>query len=426
MTITNNPATLSLKIEDYIISEAGRCVMCGLCLPHCPTYTQTRNENESPRGRIAIARALAEKNLPVSETLFRHLDQCILCRACERACPSGVSYGHLMDKTRQLLHENGMNKSNKLMQKLTTEKKMMKTLGTGLWFYQQSGLHWLANKTGIGKINALLPEKLSIKKWQSFYPSLSPERGRVALFTGCIASITDQETLHSTIALLNLIGFSVNVPEQQGCCGALHLHNGDSQQAKEMAQNNIQVFAELDINTIITTATGCSTTLLDYSTLINSPSADTFSMQIKDINQFLSEIDWQQEIKFLPLEKNILIHEPCSQKNIKIPHGKIQQLLGQIPSININTLPEKMQCCGAGGDYMMKYPDMAAQLREPVIAYLQQHPTDILVTSNIGCAMHIRAGIQQAGLQTEILHPVTLLAKQLAETRDNPVAQAVS
>jgi glycolate oxidase iron-sulfur subunit len=376
--------------------------MCGLCLPHCPTYTQTRNENESPRGRIAIARALAEDKLPVSKNLYRHIDQ--------RVCPSEVSYGHLMDVTRQLLRDKGMADSGKLIQKLTTGKK---TIGAGLWLYQRSGLRWLVKKSSLAKMDALLPEKLSLKNWKTFYPAITTEHGRVALFTGCIANITDQQTLQSTIDILNLAGFGVFVPEKQGCCGALHLHKGDAEQAKEMASNNIQAFSELNIDTIITTATGCSTTLLEYSKLIEHTSAENFSLQVKDINQFLAEIDWEQNLNLLPLDKTVLVHEPCSLKNIKDLKGIMQQLLQQIPEIKINTLPEKMHCCGAGGDYMLKHPKMANQLREPVIEYLQQHPADILVTSNIGCAMHIKAGIQQAGLKTEVMHPITLLARQL-------------
>lgn len=390
--------------------------MCGLCLPHCPTYTQTHNENESPRGRISLAHALAEEKLPVSESLYRHLDQCLLCRACERVCPSEVSYGHLMNLTRQLLHTKGKTNSGKLVQKLTHGKKALQTLGVGLWFYQRSGLRWLVQKSNLIKMDALLPENFSLKKYQSFYPAIATEHKRVALFTGCIATITDQQTLQSSIELLNLIGIGVYVPPQQGCCGALHLHNGDVEQARGFASNNIQAFAELNIDTIITTATGCSTTLLDYPTLIEHESAKKFALQIKDINQFLADLDWQENLNFLALDKTVLVHESCSLKNISGLKGIMQELLNRIPEIKITSLPEKMHCCGAGGDYMLKYPDMAQQLRAPVIDYLQQHPADILVTSNIGCAMHIRAGIQQAGLHTKVMHPITLLVQQLAET----------
>ena len=391
--------------------------MCGLCLPHCPTYTQTRNENESPRGRIAMAYALAEEKLPVSESLYRHLDQCLLCRACERVCPSEVSYGHLMNLTRQLLHTKGKTSSGKLVQKLTQGKKILQTLGAGLWLYQRSGLRWLVKKSNLVKMDALLPENFSFKKYQTFYPAIANEYKRVALFTGCIATITDQQTLQSSIELLNLIGIGVYVPPQQDCCGALHLHNGDVEQAKTFASNNIQAFAELDIDTIITTATGCSTTLLDYSTLIGHESAKQFALQVKDINQFLTDIDWPENLNFIALDNTVLVHESCSLKNINGLKGIMQKLLNQIPEIKINTLPEKMHCCGAGGDYMLKYPDMAHQLREPIIDYLKQHPADILLTSNIGCAMHIKAGIQQAGIHTEVMHPVTLLARQLTSVR---------
>ena len=232
--MSNNDRFTSL--EQSIKREASQCVKCGLCLPHCPTYIITENECESPRGRIALMQGLATKQLPLTEKLQYYLDHCLVCRACELACPSEVKYGQLIDQGRAMLKA------------LTPEKKplfLLRSLYLAIqhpWllhaihhllrFYQYTGLQQLARKTkflekiNLKELDALLPPLQSIKTWKVFYPAINKEYGRVALFTGCISNLLDRETLFSAIKMLTMCGYGVYVPTEQRCCSALFLHAG--------------------------------------------------------------------------------------------------------------------------------------------------------------------------------------------------------
>ena len=414
MTRTINK--IFVKPESRILSETSRCVMCGLCLPHCPTYHLTQNENESPRGRIALARALADGKLSATEKLRSHIEQCLLCRACETVCPSQVRYGQIMDSTRELLNTSQSTASDR---GLLANKTVLNTARIGMWLYRKSGLNWLAGKSGItrfasvAKLHSISSGRVSIQSWKGFYPATTTEKERVALFTGCLASIADQDTLNSTITVLNHLGYGVYVPQDQNCCGALFLHNGERNKAETFAHNNIKAFAALGIKTIITTATGCSTTLGEYAQLIDSEAAGNFSVGVTDINRFLSNLEWDGQLQSLASGNKVLFHEACSMKTIPGLGKDTKSILSRIPGIQLEIMEGRTYCCGAAGDYMLKYPQTANTLREPILDFVRQLQPDYLVTSNIGCAVHIRTGLVQAGLKTEVLHPVSLIARQL-------------
>jgi glycolate oxidase iron-sulfur subunit len=407
-----------LDAKTFIKTEADRCVMCGLCLPHCPTYAKTRNEAESPRGRISLMKALATGDLPLTPTLQQHLDNCLLCRACENKCPSGVNYGALMDATRNSLAPPASVKTTFVsLDQLATDRTQRQRLGRGLALLENTGLRALGRGLGITKLlgmdrlEQLAPKMRAPHPWQNYYPAINEKRGDVALFTGCFTELFDQQTLDAAIKVLTHLGYGVFVPATQTCCGALHWHKGDGDRARQLAEQNRAAFAELNISAIISTATGCGAHLGEYDRILNGDKS--LALQVRDINRFLNEIEWPATIKLQPLAQRAAVHDPCSLVNVLKGAQHPYQLLAKIQQLDITPLPGNNRCCGAAGSYMLDHPAMADSLRDDKIAALCELKPDLLVTSNIGCAMHLAAGARQSGLTLEVVHPVMLLARQI-------------
>ncbi len=388
--------------------------MCGLCLPHCPTYAKTQNEAESPRGRISLILGLANGHLQADDKLRSHLDNCLLCRACEAKCPSKVQYGEMMVGARSALKQDRPKQGQRInLDTLATNKQQQRREATRLWLANKSGLRALGRGLGITKalgmerFEQLAPNIPRPHDWQAYYPVKTEKQGDVALFIGCFSDMFDQKTLDDSITLLNACGYGVHIPSSQTCCGALHQHKGDSKQAIQLAQQNIDAFAQLDISAVISSATGCGSHLQEYQRITGS------SLPACDINTFLGQIEWPQAIQFKPLNKKVAVHEPCSQRNILRESKAPYSLLKRIPALEIIGLPGNKQCCGAAGSYMIEHPKMADSLRDDKLETIKTSQPDILVSSNIGCALHLAAGIKAANIALEILHPISLLARQI-------------
>ena len=401
---------------------------CGLCLPHCPTYELLHDEAESPRGRLSLMLALAKNDLPLNARLETHLARCLDCRACEKVCPSYVAYGLALDSVRNLIESKRAstakpaNRSAALIQWLVEKPIRMRILGKILRLYQCTGLQWLLRKSralqliGLASLDAAIPKLAPRKNFTEIYPAQKKTKGRVAIFTGCQANITDQQTLASSIQLLNRLGYEVHVPPDQGCCGALHLHDGQTGKATGLMQQNIAAFAN-GKNTIVSVASGCAAMLGEYGKYLDdNESAQKFSGRIMDINQFLAGTTWPADISFRPLPRRIAVHDPCTLTNVLRQENKPYALLAKIPGAEIMALPENKLCCGAAGTYHLTQTPIAEQLRAPKIDHLRRLAPDILVTSNPGCATFLAAGLREAGLAIEVMHPVVLLEKQLQVT----------
>jgi glycolate oxidase iron-sulfur subunit len=404
------------------------CVACGLCLPHCPTYRLTLDEAESPRGRIALMRALARNDLPFSPTAEAHLQRCLVCRACEKVCPSRVPYGQLMDATQELVETRrpatGLQRSLRsfLLDRLIANPAGLRRAGRLLYGYQRSGLQRLLRASGflsllgLRKAEALLPQLSPATPTAEFHPAAGERKGAVALFTGCVAGVFDDRTQKAAIRLLNALGYDVHVPPLQGCCGALHLRTGETEKAHALMRRNLEAFAGKDLP-VVTTASGCGALLREYDRHITDNEASSFADRVTDIGQFLAWADWRG-IRLRPLPRRVAVHDPCTLANVLRQEQAPYILLKKIPEAKIAALPENSVCCGGAGAYPLTQPDMAQRLRRDKIRHLREMAPDILVTSNIGCALHLGAGIREAGLDIEVLHPVVLLARQIRGARN--------
>ncbi|MEW5012016.1 MAG: (Fe-S)-binding protein [Cycloclasticus sp.] len=384
------------------LSDTDLCVKCGLCLPHCPTYTISKNESESPRGRLALIQGWSEGQLELTSTLNEHLDNCLACGSCEAMCPAQVPYTRLLNDFRaETTADSNDNRLGLL------ENVAINTL-TGSDRTMMSQLVNVYQKTGLSKLpiprNDYLADSINTQRLQAHYPALgSIKRGHVALFTGCASEVFDKKTLHDAIFILQHCGFELSIPSEQGCCGALDLHAGRKTTANELAEQNNAAFSAADYSAVITVASGCGASLARY----DNPLAE----KIYDIYDFIAP--YLAELSFHKLDSSAWLHNPCSLKNTLSKGADIAALLSHIEDLNINKFDDSPSCCGAAGSYMLQQPTIANQLREQLIKPVKQQPTQYLLSSNIGCAMHIRAGLKQAGLNIEVLHPVSLLAQQL-------------
>ena len=406
----------------YILELADRCVKCGLCLPQCPTYALAVNENESPRGRIAIIQGWLTGNLSLSPTLTQHIDQCLLCRRCERVCPSQVAYGEIIDQSKILITQQKSNAfslqkiiiNNGL--KLLLNKNISNAFIPVLRLFQQLGGFTLAKKSGLLKLIGLqrvtsyLPMLEKPIKTKNFYPASksSSTNENIALFTGCLSKQLDPKTVSASIKLLNQLGFGVYVPEQQVCCGALSLHDGNKQQAITLAKNNVATFNKLKVTTVVSIVNGCTSQLREY---VNLKETEKFIPKVKDIIEFLSEINWPEDIKLQPFKKTMALQVPCSLQNILRAEDKLITLLKRIPKLTVDTIYNK--CCGAAGSYFLRQPQLSDQLKEQAVTELNRASPDFIISSNIGCALQLQSGLTKSDNPPQVIHPVVLLEQQL-------------
>ncbi len=439
--MAEDPDTSRLSSNDInqrLIEESNRCVACGLCLPHCPTYRLLQSEADSPRGRIALINGVATHRIPLNEKFIQHLDRCLTCRACESVCPNKVAYGHLVDDARRIIRHTAAQNPDQhpgkyrsrlfpaLLSAWITQPARLERLRGLLYLLQKSGAIRLFRKLNLWQRNrvdrilmqlppVVFPRTTTRKSrffnptWQSFYPSVAKEKGKVGLFLGCIARLTDAETLNATIFVLNRLGYSVCIPAGQTCCGALYQHTGEPEKAAQLMQQNNHAFSGLAVQAIITTASGCGVQLKESNMHNTQPGA----AQIVDISKFLISVaDWDT-ITIKPLAKTIAVHDPCSLRHVLHDQIHPYRLLQHIPDAQVVLLADNDQCCGAAGTYFIEQPALADKLLDGKIKALAQSGAQLLVTSNVGCSMHIASRLRATGASVEVLHPVTLLARQM-------------
>ncbi len=394
----------------WCIGASERCVMCGLCLPHCPTYTLKRNEADSPRGRIALIKAFTASELAPDQTLVAHLEGCLQCRRCEAVCPARVPFGRLMDTAKHILFSTRVPSLARLprwLAWLTASRSLRRLVLAGLYLYRRSGLRRLLRASGLltrlrlDATDAMLPAVSAAPLTASAFGKADSGE-RIALFTGCVAEIVDRDTLTAAKRLLEAAGFAVTVPARQTCCGALHQHAGDDAQARRFIRKNTAAFASDTPQTVVSCASGCGAQLKEHEA--------TLGIRHFDIHAFLET--HADALSFRALDKTVALHTPCTMDSCLHGAAAVSKLLARIPELKLAALPDG-GCCGAAGAYMLTQPDTAQRLLANTLEPLARTGAGLLLSSNVGCIMHLRQGIARRGMNTEVTHPAVLLDRQL-------------
>ncbi|MGH8157079.1 MAG: (Fe-S)-binding protein [Rhodanobacter sp.] len=384
-----------------IAELADQCVQCGLCLPVCPTYALDRNEAESPRGRIAIAATLARGQADPTAGLREHLDHCLGCLNCEKVCPANVQYGELLIETRALLGPAPQRPRQLL--NLIKHPVWMRTLRRiAGWLALRHWKAWLARR-----LPAASPWRIALLTMPADAPAARvrasrDESGqeRLALFPGCVASVDDAEAQQAAVSLLHAAGFQVSVLPPF-CCGAMDLHGGAAQAAERAAQHVRQAWDASGATRLVSVTPGCLGTLRRALSGVN----------VVDPLELLA--DHAEKLHFRPLVQRVALHLPCTQINVARSDNALLQLLRRVPDLEVMPLPRPPYCCGAAGSHLLEFPERAAQLRDATLRQAATLDPQQLLSSNIGCRLHLAAGIDAQGLHWPTRHPLTLLAQQL-------------
>lgn len=422
-----------LDLDKRTYDRSLDCVHCGLCLPACPTYTQTGLEADSPRGRIQLMKGLADGRIDATASVVEHLDLCLDCRACETACPSGVVYHELIEETREKLHVSRprtltdaiveamflhvFTHTTRLRLALLPVRLLQKL---GLWQAITESPIARAMPDKLDKMRQMLPTHGPMweKPLEAYYPANAPDgirRARVAFLAGCVGSVLFQHVNRMAVRLLQHAGCDVIVPRNQACCGAIHHHAGHVDHARGLARLNIDVLmpdGEEPIDYVVNNISGCGAMLKDYAHLlrddpVHGPKAESFVKKTRDISQLLVEL--KPVLPERTLSRTVTYHDACHLVHGQKVASAPRELLSWIKGLKVIPLRESDMCCGAAGTYNLTQPQMARDLAERKIRHIEATGARLCVTGNVGCAMQIQSEAERLGVELHVAHPVALL-----------------
>ena len=399
------------------------CIHCGLCLASCPTYVELGTEADSPRGRIHLMRALEDGSLEPTAEVARHLDLCLGCRACETACPSGVPFGQLLEATRGQLERHGVvppQRDSATLRFLLDVFPYPNRLGPmlhGLRLYQWSGMQAMVRGLGLlapfAKLRAMEALLPPVPASAAPLPTLVPARGarargRVGVLLGCAQRFFYPDVNADTVRLLAAAGYEVVVPREQECCGALHLHAGRIDDFRAMARRLMPAFRDVDL--IVVNAAGCGSALKEYGHWLPDDAARLFAERVRDVSEVLAAGELPP---LRPLPVTVTYHDACHLAHGQRVRAEPRSLLRRIPELTLVDLPDSELCCGSAGVYNLLEPEMAGELGRRKAACIRETGARVVTAGNPGCLMQIRQHCRAAGLDVEVVHPVTLLARAL-------------
>lgn len=416
------------EYRDYV-----RCVHCGLCLNHCPTYRLWGREADSPRGRIRQMFLVDRGEMPIDSTFVDHIDRCLDCRACETACPSGVEYGKLVELARGQIQMNyrrpGRSQTlrDAFYRRLLPHPERMTMLARLLRFYQRSGLDQLASRLGLLRMMGLesrsqlmppIDRQFFSTDSQQVYPAAGARRARVAFFAGCVARLTFSELNEATIRVLQANGCEVVVPAGQWCCGALAVHAGYRDVARELGRKNLEIFLAQDYDAIVTNAAGCGSTLKEYALLFPAGTpeherAKTFDSRVRDVTEFLDGLGLSAPLHTLPLR--VTYQDSCHLLHGQKVREAPRRLIAAVPGVKLVEMKLPDQCCGSAGVYNVTQTQAAMDLLTRKMEDVRDTGAEAIVTANPGCILQLRAGVKIAGSGHQVWHVVELLDRSIAK-----------
>jgi len=419
-----------------------QCVHCGFCLPTCPTYFTWREEMDSPRGRIYLMKLGAEGNAQMTDTYVGHFDNCLGCMACLTACPSGVQYDKLIEATRaQIERHYARSFADRLFRRmifaLFPHPGRLRALTVPLWLYQRSGLRALVHRLGLlallpprlSAMESLLPE-LTLSGRGTRLPPLVPAQGerrrRVGLLLGCVQRVFFADVNAATARVLAAEGCDVIIPPEEGCCGALMVHAGMEQQALDAAGRLIDAFAGAEVDTIVTNAAGCGSTMKEYGHLLRddpryAERARALAAKCRDVSEVLAELEPRAPRHSLGAPLRVAYQDACHLQHAQNVRLQPRRLLGAIPGLELVEISDAALCCGSAGIFNLIEPRAAADLGDRKVQSCLATEPDVIVSGNPGCVLQLRAALARVGRTIPVLHTIQLLDYSLRGGTHNVV-----
>jgi glycolate oxidase iron-sulfur subunit len=422
----------TLKTLDYSILQ--QCMHCGMCLPTCPTYDATKRERHSPRGRIALMRAIADGELEISQGFADEMSYCLGCLACQTACPAGVKYATLFETARADIERSGIvRQEGRTFWRMITlgflfqHPSALRAAGRLLGIYQRTGLEQLVRRSGLLRFAPAVLRRLEPQA-----PRIAPAfsnrlikpverpagepRYRVALLTGCVQDLVYPDVNRDTADVLLANGCQVDTPSGQPCCGSLHAHNGELEMARGLARRLIDLVRPDRYDAIITNAGGCGSHLRHYAHLLGDDPhfrerAEEWDRKVRDVHEWLADIGCRAP-GASPFDRSTTVtyHESCHLAHGQKITSQPRRLLALIPGVNVVELAESAWCCGAAGVYAITQPEQSTALLERKTAHILETGATIVATGNPGCQLQLARGLAERNPDVLVVHPVSLLA----------------
>ncbi|EGV19280.1 (Fe-S)-binding protein [Thiocapsa marina] len=392
-----------------LLQLADQCVKCGLCLPHCPTFQLARQEADSPRGRIALIQGWAGGDLAMTPTLAAHLDGCLGCLNCQRVCPSEVAYGHIADQAKALriaALPAPRRSVNRLALGVLSSARLMGRFAWLSRLYRRLGLARLTELMRLDRIPALRPYHRIATAMGAVARPIAPHNPEGPgesdgdLFLGCMGSAAEGRAVEATLKVAARLNLRLRIVSPDTCCGAMLRHNGWPEQADAQREACVRIHGN---RPLVGLASACVAELRGDPALCDT----------RELCAFLDGLEWPESLRMRPDRRRVLVHEPCSHRNQLGGNAAVYRLLGRIPGLAVAPMPPGQGCCGAAGTYLLQHPVMAEALLADLLAPVRLDTPDVIVTTNPGCALHLAAGVREAGLDIAVLHPVELIAAVL-------------
>ena len=420
------------------------CVHCGFCLPACPTYVRLGDENDSPRGRLYLMRAVVEGRLsPKSEAFQTHIDRCLGCRACEPVCPSSVAYGVLLEAARETVYRarkrpavvgmllavfssrawtnwsmrlarvvRGLGLAG-LVARRIPRNRLFHPIRFGLAMLEASRERQFRDgaSSGSGASGALEAGTSEAGTSDGAPSRAAGDRGRVAILRGCVQAGLFARVNDATERVLRANGYEVIEVGGQGCCGALHTHAGDAVGARKLARGNVQALASVEVDFVAVNAAGCGAALKEYGHLLEADeeyrqTAEALAASTRDISELLADDTLRVGA---PLPVRVTYDAACHLCHAQGLRQEPRALLASIPELVVLPLQDEEECCGGAGIYGITHPQLGADIGADKVSAVLATAAEIVATGNPGCMMQIGAGLLLEGSDIVARHPVELL-----------------
>lgn len=411
---------MDVKISSELIVQ---CIHCGMCLPVCPTYNLTFLEKSSPRGRIRLIKEVEDGNLPITDDFVNEMYFCLDCQACQSVCPAGVQYGKLVESARIKAFMLGNDKQaliKKLIFRLVFASNSVFKFFARLMKLYQKVLRRFVYKvipTRLRRIEELAPT-ISDRFSDEILPEVLKPNGdvkyKVGFLTGCFMNVMYSEINIDSIEVLLENGCEIYVPKNQVCCGSVMAHYGDIEMARKLARKNVLEFSKYSLDAIVVNSAGCGAFMKEYGELFKNEKdeslrekAENISRIVKDINEFLCEIDFKKTE--LELDLKVTYHDACHLAHTQKITAQPRTVIKSIPGIKFVELNESTWCCGSAGIYNILRYDDSMKILDRKIKNILETKAEIVLTANPGCHAQIEYGLKKAKANVKVMHPISLL-----------------